>query len=46
MNPQKRPMRRENCLINQVGCHGLYLGKIDFYFESKNIRVKSKVVSV
>ena len=33
-------------LINQVGCHGLYLGKIDFYFESKNIRVKSKVVSV
>lgn len=33
-------------LINQVGCYGLYLGKIDFYFESENIRVKSKVVSV
>ena len=33
-------------LVNQVGCYGLYLGKIDFYFESENIRVKSKVVSV
>ena len=33
-------------LINQVGCYGLYLGKVDFYFESENIRVKSKVVSV
>jgi len=22
-----------NVLINQVGCYGLYLGKIDFYFE-------------
>ncbi len=33
-------------LINQVGCYGLYIGKIDFYFESENIRVKSKVVSV
>lgn len=33
-------------IINQVGCYGLYLGKIDFYFEAENIRVKSKVVSV
>ncbi len=24
----------ENVIINQVGCYGLYLGKIDFYFES------------
>jgi 5'-nucleotidase len=24
----------ENVLINQVGCYGLYLGKIDFYFDS------------
>lgn len=24
----------ENILINQVGCYGLYLGKIDFYFDS------------
>lgn len=23
-----------NVLINQVGCYGLYLGKIDFYFDS------------
>ena len=23
----------KNVLINQVGCYGLYLGKIDFYFE-------------
>jgi len=22
----------ENVLVNQVGCYGLYLGKIDFYF--------------
>jgi 5'-nucleotidase len=33
-------------LVNQVGCYGLYLGKVDFYFESENIRVKSKVVSI
>ena len=33
-------------LVNQVGCYGLYLGKVDFYFESENINVKSKVVSV
>ena len=25
----------KNVLINQVGCYGLYLGKIDFYFDSK-----------
>ncbi|RLD30223.1 MAG: bifunctional metallophosphatase/5'-nucleotidase [Bacteroidetes bacterium] len=24
----------KNVLINQVGCYGLYLGKIDFYFDS------------
>jgi 5'-nucleotidase len=24
----------ENVLINQVGCYGLYLGRIDFYFDS------------
>jgi 5'-nucleotidase len=23
----------KNVLVNQVGCYGLYLGKIDFYFE-------------
>ncbi|MBN4085555.1 metallophosphatase [Flavobacteriaceae bacterium AH-315-B10] len=26
----------KNVLINQVGCYGLYLGKIDFYFDSDN----------
>ena len=25
-------------LVNQVGCFGLYLGKIDFYFEAKMLR--------
>ena len=24
----------ENVLVNQVGCYGLYLGRIDFYFDS------------
>lgn len=23
-----------NVLVNQVGCYGLYLGRIDFYFDS------------
>ena len=35
--PIIRPNRRDkNVLINQVGCYGLYLGRIDFYFDSKN----------
>ena len=25
----------KNTLVNQVGCYGLYLGKIDFYFDSQ-----------
>lgn len=25
----------KNVLVNQVGCYGLYLGKIDFYFDEK-----------
>ena len=25
-------------LINQVGCYGLYLGKIDFYFDAKSLK--------
>ena len=24
----------KNVLVNQVGCYGLYLGKVDFYFDS------------
>ena len=31
----------KNVLINQVGCYGLYMGKIDFFFDSN----KSKKVS-
>lgn len=30
-----------NVLINQVGCYGLYLGKIDFYFDSKKEKSSS-----
>lgn len=26
----------QNILVNQVGCYGLYLGKIDFYFDAEN----------
>jgi 5'-nucleotidase len=29
----------KNVLINQVGCYGLYLGKIDFYFDSDKSKV-------
>ncbi|MEM9679535.1 MAG: metallophosphatase [Bacteroidota bacterium] len=35
----------ENVLINQVGCYGLYLGKVDFYFESGN-QTSSKGASI
>ncbi|MCC1484795.1 bifunctional metallophosphatase/5'-nucleotidase [Winogradskyella immobilis] len=30
----ERNSNNENVLINQVGCYGLYVGRIDFYFES------------
>lgn len=37
----------EKILINQVGCYGIYLGRIDFYFdEKKNMVSKSAVISV
>lgn len=26
----------KNILVNQVGCYGLYLGRIDFYFDESN----------
>ena len=25
-------------IVNQVGCYGLYLGKIDFYFEDNQLK--------
>ena len=27
-------LENKKVIINQVGCHGLFLGKIDFYFDS------------
>ena len=29
----------ENVLVNQVGCYGLYLGKVDFYFDSEKNKI-------
>jgi 5'-nucleotidase len=33
-------------IVNQVGCFGLYVGKIDFYFEDKKLKesVGSKMI--
>ncbi|MEW4924200.1 metallophosphatase [Algibacter sp. 2305UL17-15] len=28
-------IEQQNMLVNQVGCYGLYLGQIDFYFDSE-----------
>ena len=36
----------EEVLINQVGCYGLNLGQIDFYFEQGAKRSSGKVISV
>lgn len=33
-------------LVNQVGCYGLNLGKIDFYFEQGKMSSKGRVISV
>ena len=33
-------------LVNQVGCFGLYLGRIDFYLESQNKFYKSEIIPV
>lgn len=33
----------QNTIVNQVGCYGLYLGQIDFYFDSnKNKKTESQ----
>ncbi|TYA71491.1 bifunctional metallophosphatase/5'-nucleotidase [Seonamhaeicola marinus] len=29
-------IENKNVLVNQVGCYGIYLGKIDFYFDNGN----------
>ena len=31
----------KNVLVNQVGCYGLYLGKVDFYFDSDKEKAAS-----
>jgi 5'-nucleotidase len=37
----------ENVLVNQVGCYGLNVGRIDFYFDSdKNLASKGKSIIV
>ena len=37
----------KNVLVNQVGCYGLYLGKIDFYFDSdKNTSANGTTIIV
>ena len=44
--PIIRPNRKDKpVLINQVGCYGLYLGRIDFYLDSQK-RKKSEGVSI
>lgn len=32
----------KNMLVNQVGCHGLYLGRIDFYLDDDNTMTSEK----
>ena len=37
----------KNILVNQVGCYGINLGKIDFYFDSdKNITANGTSIIV
>jgi len=37
----------EKVIVNQVGCHGLFLGKIDFYFDSfKNKKYEGVSIEV
>ncbi|AXT51150.1 bifunctional metallophosphatase/5'-nucleotidase [Aquimarina sp. BL5] len=37
----------KDVLVNQVGCYGLYLGRIDFYFDSEKSKVsKASTITV
>lgn len=38
--------KNENVLVNQVGCYGIYLGRIDFYFDAKTTSAKGKTILV
>jgi 5'-nucleotidase len=47
----KNPVKVKNLigkevLINQVGCYGINLGKIDFYLSEDNIKEKSSSFKV
>ena len=37
--------REKTTLVNQVGCYGINLGRIDFFFEDEKL-VKNKSVSI
>ena len=46
----EKPVTRQNrldksVLVNQVGCYGINLGRIDFYFDSKN-NIQSEGISI
>ena len=36
----------KNVLVNQVGCYGLYLGRIDFYFDEASEKTKEKSTTI
>ena len=36
----------DEVLINQVGCFGVNLGKIDFYLSSKKSKTESSLIKV
>ena len=36
----------KNVLINQVGCFGINLGKIDFYFSNDIVKENSKNIKI
>ena len=43
----ERNSEDKNVLVNQVGCYGLYVGRVDFYFEpGKDIKVKGASIIV
>lgn len=39
-------LNEQPVLINQVGCHGIFLGKVDFYFEKGEKKSDSEVIYV
>lgn len=41
----EKNLNNDNVLVNQVGCYGLYLGQLNFYFEKAELK-KSEGVSI